>query len=177
MNENILGIGSRVSHPEFGEGVVIDVKSTSYVIVFMKLGKKELAHSFPLTIIEEVEFADDRISMAEVERSLTRILQKWADVSETVPLGQKWVGGKIIMQPASKDLKPKEVPIDLFFHKIVMLRDRLRTLEQRVNASKLSDEEKVNIEQYITRCYGTLTTFNVFFKRPEDQFVGEKGSE
>jgi hypothetical protein len=93
-----------------------------------------------------------------------------------VPLGQKWVGGKIVMQPGDKNLKAKEIPIDAFFHKIVMIRDRMRTLEQRVNGSNLSDEEKVNIQQYITRCHGSLTSFNVLFKRPEDQFVGEKGT-
>ena len=77
-----------------------------------------------------------------------------------------------------KLLKPKEIPIDDFFHKIVMLRDRLRVLEQNINSNKkLSDEEKVNIQQYITRCYGSLTTFNVLFKNKEQWFVGEKGSK
>ena len=72
-------------------------------------------------------------------------------------------------------LKPKEVPVTDFFHKIVMLRDRLRVLEQNINSSKsLSDEEKVNMQQYITRCYGSLTTFNVLFRDKEDWFVGEK---
>ncbi|MFN9709826.1 MAG: hypothetical protein ACK55K_00250, partial [Bacteroidota bacterium] len=74
-----------------------------------------------------------------------------------------------------KSLKAKELPIEDFFHKIVMLRDRLRVLEQNINSHKnLSDEEKVNIQQYITRCYGSLTTFNVLFKNKEQWFVGEK---
>ena len=92
-------------------------------------------------------------------------------------MGERWQNGKIIIQPADPSLKPKEIPIDDFFHKIVMLRDRLRVLEQNINSSKnLNDEEKVNLQQYITRCYGSLTTFNVLFKNKEQWFVGDKAS-
>lgn len=91
-----------------------------------------------------------------------------------VPLGDTWVGGKLILQQRNKDLKPKEIPIDAFFHKIVMLRDRLRVLEQKINSHpKLSEAEKVDFQQYITRCYGSLTSFNVLFAEREDKFVGE----
>jgi len=173
--ETVLGIGSRIKHKEFGDGVVIGVKSATYIITFMASGKKEISHSYPLEIIEEEEPADDLISLADVERSLTNILRKWADMQEIVPLGDKWRGGVLIMQPGDKNLKPKEMPIDALFHKVVMIRDRMRTLEQRVNASAMTDEEKVSIQQYITRCYGSLTSFNVLFKRPEDHFVGDKG--
>jgi hypothetical protein len=84
----------------------------------------------------------------------------------------------MLLQPADKSLKPKEIPIEDFFHKIVMLRDRVRVMEQQINAHKiLSDEDKVNLQQYITRIYGTLTTFNVLFKKKEQWFVGEKGSK
>ena len=102
----------------------------------------------------------------------------WGGFTETVPLGERWQGGKFILQPADNTLKPKEIPIEDFFHKIVMLRDRLRVLEQNINSSKnLSDEEKVNLQQYITRCYGSLTTFNVLFKNKEQWFVGDKGAK
>jgi hypothetical protein len=173
----ILGIGSRVKHKEFGEGVVINTRSTSYDIVFMATGKKEISHIQPLDVIEAEDQPDDIVSLTEVERSLNRILQKWADVTELVPLGQKWTGGMMLLQPSDKTLKPKEIPIDAFFHKIVMIRDRMRTLEQRVNSSGMNDEEKVSIQQYITRCYGSLTSFNVLFKTTDHYFVGDKGQK
>jgi hypothetical protein len=94
-----------------------------------------------------------------------------------VPLGDKWKGGTMLLQYGDKSIKPKEIPIDVFFHKIVMARDRLRVLEQQINGHKgLSDEDKVNLQQYITRIYGSFTTFNVLFKNKEQWFIGEKGS-
>ena len=113
-----------------------------------------------------------------MERSLLKILRLWGGITENVPLGDKWIKGMMLLQPADKLLKPKEIPVEDFFHKIVMLRDRLRVLEQNINSSKsLSDEEKVNIQQYITRCYGSLTTFNVLFKNKEQHFVGDKSGK
>lgn len=170
----ILGIGSRVRHADFGDGVVINLKSTNYTITFVEHGTKVIKFNTPLTIIEAVEFDNDFVSMFDVEQSLNRILQKWLDASEVVPLGDKWKGGKIILKPSRSDLASKEMPIDGFFHKIVMTRDRLRVLEQRINASKLDDEEKVNIQQYITKIYGSMTSFNLLFKHKEHEFVGEK---
>lgn len=80
----------------------------------------------------------------------------------------------MVLKPGETGLKDKEIPIDQFFHKIVMVRDRLRVMEQRINSSKLDDEDKVNLQQYITRIYGSLTTFNILFRNKEQHFVGEK---
>jgi len=95
-----------------------------------------------------------------------------------VPLAPKWEGGTVVMKPKDATVQAKEVPIDSLFHKVVMVRDRLRTLEQKINAHpKLTDTEKVEMQQYVTRCYGSLTTFNVLFREKSDQFVGQKGDD
>lgn len=172
------GIGSRVRHPEFGEGVVINIKPKTYLIVFMQRGKIEVSKSYTnLEITDFVEPETDLVSLSEVERIFTNIIKRYSDIQETVQIGDKWKGGKFILQPANATLKGKEVPVDVFFNKIIMLRDRLRVMEQRINASdKLGEEDKVNLQQYLTRIYGSLTTFNVLFKNDDDYFVGEKSS-
>ena len=170
----LLGIGSRVRHDEFGDGVIINLKAGGYMVTFIEHGVKILKFDAPLTIIDALEPDGDLVSLFDVEQSLTRVLQRWIDQTELVPLGDKWKGGRLILKPGRPDLSQKEMPIDAFFHKIVMVRDRLRVLEQRVNASLIDDEEKINIQQYITRIYGSLTSFNLLFKHPHQQFVGEK---
>ncbi len=170
----LLGIGSRIHHADFGDGVIINLKATGYTITFIQTGVKVIKFSTPLTVLDAIEPDGDLVSLFDVEQSLMRVLQRWADQTEVIPLGDKWKGGKLVLRPGRADLSVKEIPIDQFFHKIVMLRDRMRVLEQRVNASNLDDEEKVNIQQYITRMYGSLTSFNLLFKQTEHQFVGER---
>jgi hypothetical protein len=159
--------------------VIVGVRYATYLISFIHHGIKEIDKTdthLDEIIAENVTVEVETVSA--VEKSLLKILRQWSDVNEIVPLGDKWIGGTMLLQTADKSLKPKEIPVDDFFHKIVMLRDRLRVLEQNINSNKkLSDEEKVNIQQYITRCYGSLTTFNVLFKNKEHWFVGEKGSK
>jgi hypothetical protein len=97
---------------------------------------------------------------------------------DPVELGNRWTGGKIEIWPRDPTAGAKEIPIDVFFHKIVMVRDRLRVLEQQINGhAKLTDEEKVHLQQYITRCYGSLTTFNALFRHKEDHFTGTSGGK
>lgn len=174
--EKTLGIGTRLQHRHFGQGVIVAIRYATYIISFIDHGIKEidkgdemLEDIIPENVSAELE------TVSEVEISLLKILRQWGEVSEIVPLGDRWKGGIMVLQPADKTMKPKEIPVDVFFHKIVMLRDRLRVMEQQINAHKLlSDEDKVNLQQYITRIYGTLTTFNVLFKDKEHWFVGEK---
>ncbi len=176
MIEGELGIGSRVRHPEFGTGVVINIKAKTYEVVFMEKGRFEVAKSYQaLEIVDAVEPDTDLVSFFDVERSLTAIIKRFSDIQETVPMGQKWTGGKLIMQPGNPNLQGKEIPIDVFFNKIIMVRDRLRVMEQRINAhDKLTEEDKINLQQYLTRIYGSLTTFNALFKETDDYFKGEK---
>lgn len=179
MSTISLGIGSRVNHPDYGDGVIVQVKPEEYVITFMQHGMREIERTYDrFTVIDANEMDNDLVSLADIEVLLVNVIRKYSDIQERVELGNKWMGGKLILHPGDSSLKSKEIPIDVFFSKIVMLRDRLRVLEQRINAhEKLSEEDKVNIQQYITRCYGSLTTFNVLFKYQTDQFVGEKGAK
>jgi hypothetical protein len=176
MMSELLGIGSRVKHPAYGEGVIIRLNPIAYDVCFIQFGIKQLGKEYDKWEIIDALPAEESVSFNEAEKSLIKILRTWADITEIVPLGDKWKKGLMILQPDDSSLKSKEVPIDTFFHKIVMLRDRLRVMEQRINSSNIDDEEKVNLQQYITRIYGTLTTFNVLFKDKEDYFVGEKSS-
>jgi len=173
MEQTTLGIGTRLQHTQHGPGVIVGVKYATYIISFINTGIKEIDKTddkldeiIPENISAEIETTSD------VEKSLLKILKMWGGITEIVPLGDKWIKGMMLLQPADKTLKPKEIPIEDFFHKIVMLRDRLRVLEQNINSSKtLSDEEKVNIQQYITRCYVSLTTFNFLVRIKDNLFV------
>jgi len=103
------------------------------------------------------------------------IREALAEEQAEIRLAPKWEGGSIVLKPGDPGTAPKEVPLDALFHKIVMIRDRLRVLEQRINAhEKLTDAEKIEMQQYVTRCYGSLTTFNILFRDEQDRFVGEK---
>lgn len=179
MDQLTLGIGTRLQHTQFGPGVIVGVKYAVYLISFIHHGLKEINKDDPQ--LDEIipENASVGIeTQSEAERSLLSILRLWGGFSEVVPLGDKWRGGMIVLQPGDKSVKAKEVPIDVFFHKIVMARDRLRVLEQQINGHKgLSDEEKVNLQQYITRIYGSFTTFNVLFKNKEQWFTGESATQ
>ncbi|HEY3451954.1 MAG TPA: hypothetical protein VGK67_36685 [Myxococcales bacterium] len=107
---------------------------------------------------------------------LKAVLREAMEETSDVRLAPKWEGGMILMKPGAEGLQPKELPIDALFHKVVMLRDRLRVLEAKLNGhAKLSDAEKVEFQQYITRCYGSLTTFNLLFADKDEGFTGEKG--
>lgn len=172
----LLGIGSRIDHPEHGKGVVTNVTSRHYWITFIDRGLETIDLDSEFEVIERAGADEvDSVSLFDVESSLVEILKKWSDASEIVPIGDKWKGGKLILEPADTELQNKEVPIDTFFHKIVMVRDRLRVMEQKINSSNLEEQEKIDLQQYITRIYGSLTTFNVLFKIKDQQFSGQKG--
>ena len=170
----ILGIGSRIAHPEYGKGVVTNVSSKEYWVTFIENGLQTIAIDSEFEVIEASENEVDTVSYFDVEKSLKQILQKWSDITPATPIADKWKGGKLILDPGQAGVAGKEVPIDQFFHKIVMVRDRIRVMEQKINASKLEEHEKIDLQQYITRIYGSLTTFNVLFKSNSDYFVGEK---
>lgn len=170
----LLGIGSRINHKAYGKGVVTNVSTKHYWITFMENGLETIALDDDFEVIERLEDDVDTISFFDVESSLTKILEKWSDTHEKVAIADKWRGGKLILEPGDANTS-KEMPIDTFFHKIVMVRDRIRVMEQKINSSgNLDDQEKIDLQQYITRIYGSLTSFNVLFKTKNDHFVGER---
>ncbi|HWZ22115.1 MAG TPA: hypothetical protein VNW06_05645 [Cytophagaceae bacterium] len=179
MVEETLGTGSRVQHTTFGEGIIAGTKLDKYRISFFGKGIVEVPQdSAELEVLEALAPEERMMSLDHIEITLIEILRKWSDATEIVHLAEKWRKGTMILKSMDDSMKPKEIPMETFFHKIVMLRDRLRVLEQKINAhSKLDDAEKVEMQQYITRIYGSLTTFNVLFKNQSQVFVGEKGKE
>ncbi len=174
MLMKLLGIGSRINHPEYGKGVVTNVDSKQYWVTFIDNGLETIDLDADVEVIEAADKDVDTISFFDIESSLRHILKRYSDVSEIVPIADKWKGGKLILEPSDTNLKGKELPIDSFFHKITMVRDRLRVMEQKVNSSNLEEQEKIDLQQYITRIYGSLTTFNVLFKLKDHNFVGQK---
>ncbi len=173
-----ISIGARVKHPTMGVGVVYDMDPRTVHIFFREHGEQPVSRSFEglVTIAPGVEIGQEPLDMEHVKDGLREILEEMQLPQRPVDMARRYEGGTLIMKPRDASLQAKEIPIEDFFHKIVMIRDRFRVLEQKINASdKLSEQDKVELQQYITRCYGTLTTFNVLFEEKEDHFVGQKG--
>jgi hypothetical protein len=129
-------------------------------------------------IVSERERTAPPMSLSEstqdLELLLRRIIREEAGISPVTP-APKWRGGTLVLRPGTPGLQEKSWPIETFFHKVVMLRNRLRTLEQQVNASDLPDDVKVKLQGYVSGCYGSLTSFNVLFADEQDQFKGSSG--
>jgi hypothetical protein len=177
MKIESLRIGMKVRHPQYGSGLVKAISEAVAEIQFDD-GSKHAVAPEP----SGLEPMEPQVTLSGLDMPLkqlvaetlavalkNRALEKSHSVVEQ--LGLRWHGGKVVLHPADATLQTKEVPLETFFHKVVMVRNNLRVLEQKINAhEKLSDGEKVEMQQYITRCYGSLTTFNVLFKEKEDQF-------
>ena len=176
MNIEALRIGMKVKHPQYGVGVIKNI-SEHTADVYFEEGKRILepeasglepaeAHAELSTLEMPLEVLISQVVAASVKELGLEKTDLFIE-----KLGARWHGGRLVMHPADTALQPKEVPLETFFHKIVMVRNNLRVLEQKINAhEKLSDAEKVEMQQYITRSYGSLTTFNILFKDKEDQF-------
>lgn len=175
--EKNYGRGTWVNHPRYGQGIISNDKITAWEIYFERGGKLEIGkRNEELEIVEPVETpAKPGLSLDEIEKVLTYVFDKYNALQSTVALGDRWKGGTLVVKPSNPDLQSKEIPVETFFHKIVMLRDRLRVLEQNINShSVLTDAEKVDLQQYITRIYGSLTSFNFLFADSKNFFVGQK---
>jgi hypothetical protein len=176
MSIQALRIGMKVRHPSYGVGDIKSLTEHTAEISFEDKQRTIAPESSDLTVAEPVAV------LSELQVPLDALIRQTAQAvvealglekSEAIVegLANRWQNGTLILQSADTSLQPKEVPLETFFHKIVMIRNNLRVLEQKVNASeKLSDADKFDMQQYITRCYGSLTTFNILFKDKEDQF-------
>jgi hypothetical protein len=174
-----LNVGTRIDHPKYGEGIISCNSQLIYKVIFVRGGELEFAKStFDVDVIEEndaMPINEPRLNVKEFEKALKFVLDRYNGLEYKAELGTKWEDGTLILKPGNPALQAKDMPIETFFHKIVMVRDRLRVLEQNINSHKgLSDEDKINLQQYITRIYGSLTSFNVLFSDKEDFFVGSK---
>jgi hypothetical protein len=173
-----IAIGARVKHPTMGVGVVYDLDPRTVHVFFREHGEQPISRSFEglVTIAPGVEIGQEPLDIEHVKDALREVLEELQTPQRPVEMASRYEGGTLELRPKDASLKSKEVPIEEFFHKIVMIRDRFRVLEQKINANdKLSEQDKVELQQYITRCYGSLTTFNILFEDKEDQFVGQKG--
>jgi hypothetical protein len=165
--------GDLVRHARRGPGVVEETAgygdTQSAAVLFARGPERATVPSADLALFTPAELeAYDLVRLA--------IAQREREEAPAAALGKRWQGGEIVLKPQDPAQAAKSLPIESFFHKIVMVRDRLRVLEAQINGHKgLSDAEKVELQQYITRAYGSLTTFNTLFQEKQDWFVGQKG--
>ena len=185
MNLKSLTIGMVVNHPNYGNGTVKSLNEHLAEIRFQDGVKTvdpslcQLTPAEPYASLTELSVPLSTIIEQTAQRvidELPKALGVKMDLPVVTELGVRWHGGKAVLHPADPTLQTKEVPLEVFFHKIVGVRNQLRVLEQKVNAHPaLTDGDKVEMQQYISRCYGSLTTFNLLFKDKEGQF-SSKGS-
>lgn len=175
-----MHIGMQVRHPQHGLGTVKALTTQSASIQFndalreVAPGLSDLVPAEATASIRGLEKPLRQFVADLVEETIDRLGFAKPD-AVVEQLGSRWKGGSLVLQPADPALQPKEVDLETFFHKIVMMRNNLRVLEQKLNGLEtLSSAEKFDFQQYITRCYGSMTTFNVLFKHKEDQFSTQR---
>jgi len=171
-----MHVGMKVHHPEYGVGTVKSVSEHLADIRFdsgLRTLSPEQCDLKPAEALAELSGLTVPLSalISETVANTVRDLGFERDDSVVEKLAARWQKGMLVLRPSDPSVQSKETPLEVFFHKIVMMRNNLRVLEQKINAHpQLSDAEKVEMQQYISRCYGSMTTFNILFKEKEDQF-------
>lgn len=165
-----FGIGAMVTHPMFGVGRVTAYEGGAYVMLFKGGDAKRV--SFSYEDLEAVSDAGDP-ELDRIKQAVRQVLGDYGWLDVQLEMGSRWQGGKLRMEPGDAATQSKEVPLDMFFKKLIGVREKLRVLEQKVNNHpSLSPEDKLELEGYITRCYGSLTTFNTLFASKDGHFRG-----
>jgi hypothetical protein len=170
-----FGVGTVVRHAHFGSGRVVSYEGDAYVILFRGGETRRVPFAFPDL---QAEAAAGDPDLDRLKQAVREVLgdHGWIDVD--LELGKRWVGGTLRLIPGKESTQAKDVPLEVFFKKLTGIRDRLRVLEQKLNSHPgLAPEEKLELQGYISRCYGSLTTFNVLFGAPESQFKGQGDRE
>jgi hypothetical protein len=166
-----FGLNTLVAHPMFGAGRVVAYEGDSYVVLFKGGEAKRVAFTFE-AMTASAPAGDAQLDA--IKQAFREVLGDYGWLDVDLEMGKRWTGGTLKLIPGKAEVQVKEIPLEVFFKKIIGIRDKLRVLEQKINAHPiLSPEEKVEFEGYITRCYGSLTTFNVLFAAKESQFQGQ----
>ena len=156
--------------PRFGSPTSSNTRTPAHVAP-----ARDARPASPMPLVSEREISEPTMSDLTpglgLEALLRRVIREESGLTAATP-AEKWRGGDLVLKPGKPGIQEKTWPIETFFHKIVMLRNRLRTLEQQVNASALPDDQKVKLQSYITGCYGSLTSFNILFADEDDRFIG-----
>ena len=166
-----FGIGIAVKHAHFGSGRIVGYEGDSYVVLFKGGEARRVTFTFP--DMKPEEGAGDA-ELDRIRQAVREVLGDYGWLDVDLELGKRWVGGTLRLVPGKDGTQAKDVPIETFFKKIIGIRDRLRVLEQKLNSHPtLAPEEKLELQGYISRCYGSLTTFNVLFGADSSQFKGQ----
>jgi hypothetical protein len=176
MKIEALHVGMRVRHPQYGVGIVKSIAEATAEIQFDDVRRTVAPEPSGLepaeaqATIRGLDIPLEQLMESTIERVLSRMGYERPE-AVVEELGVRWLKGKTVLHPADPTLQAKEIPLEVFFHKVVGIRNQLRVLEQKINShAALSDADKVEMQQYVSRCHGSLTTFNLLFKNKQDQF-------
>ena len=170
-----LGLGTVVRHRDFGRGRVVGYDADRYVILFPGGEVKMVAFAFEGVTVED---GPGDPELDRIAQAVRQVLGDYGWLDVDLELGKRWVGGTLRMVPGKDDTQARDVPIEVFLKKLIGVRDKLRVLEQKLNSHpSLAPEEKLELQGYITRCYGSLTTFNTLFSHRSSWFVGQGDKE
>ncbi len=170
-----LGLGILVQHPFKGTGRIVGYTSEGYRVLFK--GGEATVVAFSFEAMKPLHAAGDP-ELDRIRQAVRESMDDWGFIESELEMGKRWVGGSLKLVPGREETQPRELPLEVFFKKLITVREKLRVLEQKINNHpSLSPEEKLELDGYISRCYGSLTSFNLLFASKESQFKGQSQEE